>query len=108
MNYKTFLFHHFINTLENLDITEDGITFQSSAINTERNERLVIENLLTLDSVFHLKINKYMPKKITSTILIRMCNDMKMDVSNKTCYKKVGDKRTSYLKWDVKYNTQLE
>jgi len=102
MNYKTFLFHHFINTLENIENNEDGITFHALSINTEKNERLVIDNLITLDSVFNLKINKYMPKKITSTILIRMCNNMKQDISNKTCYKKVGDKRTSFVKWIVK------
>ena len=108
MNYKTFLFHHFINTLENVETTKDGLTFHASAINTDKNAGIVLDNILTLDSVFHLKTNRYMPKKITSTILIRMCKDMEMSVSNKSCYVKVSGRRTTFVKWIIKYNRQPE
>jgi len=106
MNYKTFLFHHFINTLENVTTTKYGLSFHAQSINTDNNAKLVLDNLIILDSIFHLKTNKYMPKKTTSTILIRMCKDMEMDVSNKSCYVKVDDRRTTYVKWDIKYNRQ--
>ena len=97
---RDLIFRNLLDKLENCECCDEAgtIVFKTCDINTENNNKHILENYDILRKVYKLSGNTRKPKKLTSSTLLRMARHQKYKIDRQAKYRRVKD-----LKLDTTY-----